>query len=56
MGSFRILTPSLALSAGLLLSAKGVVAHGHDMSKIQEGEFVSPEPMVGKLNLVWDID
>lgn len=47
MASLRNLTPSLALFAGVVLSARGVHAHGHDMSKIQDGEFVSPEPIVG---------
>lgn len=46
MDGLRSFTPSLALSLGLLFSARGVHAHGHDMSKIQDGEFVSEEPIV----------
>ncbi|KUJ13122.1 uncharacterized protein LY89DRAFT_756530 [Mollisia scopiformis] len=45
MNGFRNLTPSLALSICLFLSARGVHAHGHDMSKIQEGEFASEDPI-----------
>lgn len=46
MGGLRSFTPSLALSIALLFSTRGVQAHGHDMSKIQDGEFVSEEPIV----------
>jgi hypothetical protein len=34
------------LSIGILLSARTVDAHGHDMSKIVEGSYVSDEPLV----------
>jgi hypothetical protein len=52
MDSFRSLTPSLVLTLGLVLSAKGVAAHGgHNMEKIQEGEHMSADPIVGGLDL-----
>jgi hypothetical protein len=35
-----------ALSIAVLLSARTVNAHGHDMSKVVEGEYVSAEPIV----------
>ena len=48
MENFRSLTP-LALSVALLLSAKGVSAHGGHMEKIQEGEYMSADPIVGAM-------
>ena len=50
MNRFRDLTPSLALSIGLILSAKGVAAHGgHNMEKIVDGEAMSVDPIVSRL-------
>jgi hypothetical protein len=50
MARFRNTTPSLALSIGLVLSAKGTVAHGgHNMEKIVDGEAMSVDPIVGVL-------
>jgi hypothetical protein len=47
MDRVRNLTPTLALSIGLLLSAKGTAAHGgHNMEKIVEGEAMSVDPIV----------
>ena len=34
------------LTVGILFSARTVNAHGHDMSKVAEGEYVSAEPIV----------
>jgi hypothetical protein len=48
MENFRSLTP-LALSVALLLSARGVTAHGGHMEKIQEGEYMSADPIVGAM-------
>jgi hypothetical protein len=48
MENFRSLTP-LALSVALLLSARGVSAHGGHMEKIQEGEYMSADPIVGAM-------
>jgi hypothetical protein len=51
MDGFRSLTPSLALSIGLVLSAKGAAAHGgHNMEKIQTGEAMSADPIVSRLD------
>lgn len=30
----------------LLLAARGVTAHDHDTSEIEDGEYMSPEPLV----------
>jgi hypothetical protein len=50
MDRFRNPTPSLALSIGLILSAKGAAAHGgHNMEKIVDGEAMSVDPIVGGL-------
>jgi hypothetical protein len=52
MDRFRNLTPSLALSIGLVLSAKGAAAHGgHNMEKIVDGKAMSVDPIVGALSL-----
>jgi hypothetical protein len=52
MDSLRFLTPSLALFIGLVLSAKGAAAHGgHNMEKIQTGESMSADPIVGVLGV-----
>lgn len=48
--AFSAFSPSLAFSLAVILSARnsGVMAHGgHGVSKIAEGEWVSPDPIVG---------
>jgi len=50
MSNIKSLTPFLALAIGVLFSARGVSAHGgHNMEKIQEGEHMSADPIVGGL-------
>jgi hypothetical protein len=52
MDRFRSLTPSLAFSIALVLSAKGAAAHGgHNMEKIVDGKPFSEDPIVGRLQL-----
>jgi hypothetical protein len=52
MDRFRNITPSLALTIGFILSAKGAAAHGgHNMEKIVDGEAMSVDPIVGALQV-----
>lgn len=48
MGNVKSLAASglASIAGGIILSAKGASAHGHDMSKIEEGEYMSAEPIV----------
>jgi hypothetical protein len=48
MGNVKSLAASglASIAAGIILSAKGASAHGHDMSKIEEGKYMSAEPIV----------
>jgi hypothetical protein len=41
-------SPALALKIliGLLFSARGASAHGHDTENIKEGEYMSADPLV----------
>jgi hypothetical protein len=55
MTGFKISVPFQAFAL-VLLSVKGAIAHGHDMSKIQEGEGMSAEPLVGTMEeLRWHV-
>ena len=40
------ITPALATAVVILLSAKGVEAHGHHMDNIAEGSYMSADPIV----------
>jgi len=42
--------PGLVSVVGLLLFAGGAAGHGHDMDKIEEGQYISADPIVRRLN------
>jgi len=48
MVDFRVSSSvTQCLAIGLVIAARKVSAHGHNMEKIQEGEHMSAEPIVG---------